>query len=129
MAVAAVLEGGDQPPAERDPPEDVFLPAKLLNNAAALHLRGGEKEAALDLMYEAIEVGNTRRFRPPCWSGGERQLWNESRSAFSSIQLSPEAGTAIQDIGKLQLNSRFVVRNSRRRLQVCEETESGPQKP
>ena len=57
LAVAAVMEGGDKTAAaEESPPGDVFLPAKLLNNAAALHLRGGEKGAAMDLMYEAIEA-------------------------------------------------------------------------
>lgn len=36
--------------------EDDSLSAKLLNNAAALHLRGGEREAALQLIQEAVEV-------------------------------------------------------------------------
>ncbi len=56
QTVAAVLEGIDPPEASGEAPEDNFLPAKLLNNAAALHLRAGEREAALNLMYEAIEV-------------------------------------------------------------------------
>lgn len=57
QAVAALLEGGaPDESGEGKASEDSFLPAKLLNNAAALHLRGGEKEAALNLMYEAIEV-------------------------------------------------------------------------
>jgi hypothetical protein len=32
------------------------LPAKLLNNAAVLHMRGGEAAAALALMQEAVQV-------------------------------------------------------------------------
>lgn len=32
------------------------LPAKLLNNAAVLHMRAGEATAALDLMQEAIQA-------------------------------------------------------------------------
>ena len=56
QTVAAVLEGIEPPEAGGESPEDSFLQAKLFNNAAALHLRAGEKEAALNLMYEAIEV-------------------------------------------------------------------------
>ena len=57
QAVAAVLEAGPAGgPREEQVVEDGFLPAKLLNNAAALHLRGGERAAALELMYEAVEV-------------------------------------------------------------------------
>lgn len=32
------------------------LPAKLLNNAAVLHMRGGEPASALELMQEAVQV-------------------------------------------------------------------------
>ena len=38
------------------------LPARLLNNAAVLHMRGGEPGAALDLMQEAIRVRLVRCF-------------------------------------------------------------------
>ena len=56
LAVAAVLEAAEGREDGAEDAEDDGLPAKLLNNAAALHLRGGEKLAALRLMYEAVEV-------------------------------------------------------------------------
>lgn len=56
LAVAAVLEAGEGRKDGAEDAEDDGLPAKLLNNAAALHLRGGQKQAALRLMYEAVEV-------------------------------------------------------------------------
>ena len=56
LAVAAVLETVEGREDAAEDAEDDGLPAKLLNNAAALHLRGGEKQAALRLMYEAVEV-------------------------------------------------------------------------
>ena len=42
--------------------EEDGVTVKLLNNAAALHLRGGEKEAALDLIEQAVEVHMNHRF-------------------------------------------------------------------
>lgn len=65
--VAAVLEGVEEAGSGEESKEENFLPAKLLNNAAALHLRGGDKEAAIQLMYEAIEVAPTAAF-PFCSS-------------------------------------------------------------
>lgn len=58
LAVETAMEerGGDAGAGDAD---DDVLPAKLLNNAAALHLQGGEKEAALELMYEAVEVDSS----------------------------------------------------------------------
>ena len=44
----------------------VCTTALILQSAAALHLRGGEREAALNLMYEAIEV-RSRHKRHCCW--------------------------------------------------------------
>ncbi len=48
---AAAAEDADVAPAA--------LPAKLLNNAAVLHMRAGESAAALSLVREALTV------RPP----------------------------------------------------------------
>lgn len=60
LAVAAALGNlgdlnEDQPDDLRET-EDDSLSARLLNNAAALHLRGGEKEVALNLVEEAVQV-------------------------------------------------------------------------
>jgi hypothetical protein len=55
----AALFGSEADVAEAAAAEQLRrLPAKLLNNAAVLHMRGGEPGAALDLMQEAIQVHN-----------------------------------------------------------------------
>ncbi len=41
------------------------LPAQLLNNAAVLHMRGGEPHAALGLIEEAVQVSHYC-FTVPC---------------------------------------------------------------
>ena len=60
LAVAAALGGlGDLNEEQANGAlenEDDSLSLKLLNNAAALHLRGGEKEESLNLMNEAVKV-------------------------------------------------------------------------
>lgn len=53
LAVTTAMEHGEQ---GGGPEEDDSLSARLLNNAAALHLRSGEKHAGLQLMYEAVQV-------------------------------------------------------------------------
>ena len=64
LAVAAALGNlgdlsEDQPDDLRET-EDDSLSARLLNNAAALHLRGGEKEVALNLIeIEIVEYLHT----------------------------------------------------------------------
>ena len=47
-----VQDAAEQEQADRLEP----LPAQLLNNAAVLHMRGGEPHAALALIEEAVQV-------------------------------------------------------------------------
>ena len=86
LAVAAAMGGlGDlnENEAEGAPDqEDDSLSAKLLNNAAALHLRGGEKEAALHLIEEAVEV---------------RQGLEATKLATEMHSRVPPAGTAAKE--------------------------------
>ena len=66
LAVAAALGGlGDLNEEQANGAlenEDDSLSLKLLNNAAALHLRGGEKEESLNLMNEAVKVLSVHTF-------------------------------------------------------------------
>ena len=56
FAVATIMEANAHRADPGDELTDEFLPAKLLNNAAVLHMRCGDKQTALQLMQEAQQA-------------------------------------------------------------------------
>ena len=89
-AVAAVLEGVEDSGLGEEGRENNFVSAKLLNNAAALHLRGGDKAAAIQLMYEAIEVSQAQSFKVCSYTIYSSKIYGDNvyiHEMFGSIQL------------------------------------------